>query len=551
MSAAWFWLLIPTAPLLAIWLLFTIRHKATSNYLWLACLPALLAAWQPPPPMALGIMWPGAEWGIHDLLGQVLLGFTAVLWAIAGLFAAASQQDDPNRLRFWLFWLLSLSGNFLLIIAMDGASFYVGFTVMSLSAYGLVVHLPGPGPRQAGRVYLQLAVVGEMLLYAGLMMRIHETGGMVLSMLDWQSIPISPLTAIVLFLGFGLKAGFWPLHVWLPLAHPAAPAAASAVLSGAMIKAGILGLWRFLPESDPMLQGWAQTLLAIGLISAFFGVLVGLLQTRAKTVLAYSSVSQIGYILVILALALQVPDSRDTWMILLATYIVHHGLAKGALFVGAGLAADTRLKTWHWLMMAIPALALAGMPFTSGAVAKTLLKEGFAQTLFADWVILLTIGSTATALLLLRALWLMYKSNSVISYKTPSHRQLSAWLALCLLPLFLPLFTAPAVTSLYSLWSLLWPLLLALLIGLWPIRQGLSVSGSLKRMPMARHVSLKTKRFLQRPPIPAFVPLLPNWRGFERSYRHANRNNRDIVLISTWLLCCLLLLSWLGMVLVL
>src|SRR5690606_6679290 len=118
-------------------------------------------------------------------------------------------------------------------------SFYVGFTLMSLSAYGLVVHLRGPAPRQAGRLYLQLAVLGEMLLYAGILLRIHEAGG-ALKLSDWHSAPTSPLTATLLLVGFGIKAGFWPLHVWLPLAHPAAPAAASAVLSGAMLKAGIL-----------------------------------------------------------------------------------------------------------------------------------------------------------------------------------------------------------------------------------------------------------------------------------------------------------------------
>src|SRR5690606_760109 len=146
-------------------------------WLWLSCIPALLAAFFPPTAVPLPALWPGALWGANDLITRAFLGFTAVLWGCASIYAFASQKNHPRRLRFFGVWLLSLSGNLLLIIAQDGASFYVGFTLMSLSAYALVVHLGGAGPRQAGRLYLQLAILGEMLLYAGLLMRIYEADG--------------------------------------------------------------------------------------------------------------------------------------------------------------------------------------------------------------------------------------------------------------------------------------------------------------------------------------------------------------------------------------
>jgi len=362
------WLIVPLAPLLAaLWALST--HRAPGVLAVLATVPALLLALFPAEPLTLTILWPGASLGLVDALGQALLAFSALLWGLAGIYALTTQRGDPRARRFWTFWSLALTGNLLLILALDSISFYIGFTLMSLSAYGLVAHLPGTAPRQAGRIYLQLAILGEMLLYTGLIMRLDETSG-VLTFSAWAETPIRGVTAGLLLIGLGLKAGFWPLHLWLPQAHPAAPPAASAILSGAMLKAGILGLWRFFPDNGGLFAEGAGLLIALGLFSAFYGALVGLMQTKAKVVLAYSSISQMGYLLMIIALAWHQPEQRAAWALLLGLYAAHHGFAKGALFLGAGLAARKGLGLGHWLLLWLPALALAGLPLTSGAASK-------------------------------------------------------------------------------------------------------------------------------------------------------------------------------------
>ena len=102
-----------------------------------------------------------------------------------------------------------------------------------------------------------------------------------------------------LILGFGLKMGLVPLHVWMPLAHPVAPIPASAVLSGIIVKAGVIGLIRFLPLEVPS-PDWGMALVGLGLLTAFYGVLVGLTQPHAKTILAYSTVSQMGVVAAVL-----------------------------------------------------------------------------------------------------------------------------------------------------------------------------------------------------------------------------------------------------------
>lgn len=545
------WLCLPLVPLLGCMLLW-LRPQRVAPWCWLTCVPALLLSIWPAPVLELAMLWPGARWGADDLLARAWLGFSAVLWACASRFAVADLSDGRHVRRFWLFWLLSLSGNLLLILAQDAASFYIGFTLMSLSAYGLVVHLRGPAPRQAGRIYLQLAVLGEMLIYAGMLLRMHETGGL-LGFVDWQSIPTSGLTAGLLLVGFGLKAGFWPLHVWLPLAHPAAPAAASAVLSGAMIKAGILGIWRFLPAEDALLQQWAVWLLAIGAISAFYGVLLGLLQHKAKAALAYSSVSQMGYLLIILALGWQQPEARPAAALMLALYGVHHGLAKGALFMGAGLSAHARLRAWHWVLMVIPALALAGLPLSSGAALKVLLKNSVENSLPSIWITVLSSGSLATFLVVARALWLMRQSQQAGDLPAPQATQVLPWALLCLLPIALPWLwpemRAAVQQSLpaYALWASIWPLALGLALSFLAIKLQWRIPALLDHLPNpARAASIYFKRWISRPPkaAPAAATNAQRWRRVERRWNRFFQP--EAVAASAWLIGAILLLGWLA-----
>ncbi|MFZ5833404.1 MAG: proton-conducting transporter membrane subunit, partial [Planctomycetota bacterium] len=233
--------------------------------------------------------------------------------------------------------------------------------------------------------------------------------------------PARELAMLLLFFGLGVKAGVLPLHVWLPLAHPAAPVPASAVLSGAMIKAGLLGWLRLVPDTHgAALPAWGELCLVLGVSAAFFGVVVGLTQRNAKTVLAYSSISQMGLITVAVGLAfLGASAGRDALLPALA-YAMHHGLAKGALFLGVGVAAaahgSTRQRIACGIGLLIPALSLAGMPWTSGALAKALLKADAARApdhwaVALDW--LLPLAAVGTTLLMARFLWLTWpRTNS-------------------------------------------------------------------------------------------------------------------------------------------
>jgi formate hydrogenlyase subunit 3/multisubunit Na+/H+ antiporter MnhD subunit len=167
--------------------------------------------------------------------------------------------------------------------------------------------------------------------------------------------------------------GLLPLHVWLPLAHPAAPMPASAVLSGVIVKAGVIGLIRFLPV-EPALPDWGAVLAAAGLLTAYWGVAIGLTQRNPKTVLAYSTVSQMGLVAAVLGMGLLAGGGAGTAG---TFYAAHHVLAKGALFLAVGVVAATGAgRLWPVLLpAAVLALGFGGLPLTGGYVAKLAVKD--------------------------------------------------------------------------------------------------------------------------------------------------------------------------------
>jgi formate hydrogenlyase subunit 3/multisubunit Na+/H+ antiporter MnhD subunit len=442
--------------------------------------PALLVSLLPPADAALHLSWvlTGSSWGL-DATGRIFLFFTSSLWLAAGIHARTYLRDDPRRARYFVFHLLALTGNLGLIAALDVVTFYLFFSLMSFAAYGLVVHTGGEEARRAGRVYLAMAVLGESLLLAGILMATAGATGTLLPevAVAVQHSPHSNIIIALLLAGFGIKAGALPLHVWLPLAHPVAPTPASAVLSGSMIKAGLLGWLRLLPLGAATLPGWGALLAALGLMAAFFGVVVGVTQRNAKTALAYSSISQMGIVNVGIGLALIEPAAWPIALAALLVYAVHHGLAKGALFLGVAVALEAGGPRSRWLLragMVFAALAVAGAPLTSGSVAKGALKEVAYLSpgvwpLALDWLLpLTTVGTTILMAHFLSLTWSSAKPEA-----RPRAGLWAPWSGL----LFLLLGVLYLLPRLYDLEipGAQAPGLRYLVAGMWPIALGAGV----------------------------------------------------------------------------
>jgi formate hydrogenlyase subunit 3/multisubunit Na+/H+ antiporter MnhD subunit len=440
---------------------------------WLAAgaaAPALLATLLTPVGTVVDLPWLllGARYGM-DATAQAFLFFTALLWLLASIFGVSYLAKDSGRSRFFIFFLLAMAGNFGLIVAQEMISYYAWFALMSFASYGLVIHTWQDEARAAARVYIVLVVIGEVLLFAALALLFAASGAL------GFDAAAGNLAATLIFVSFGIKAGVILLHVWLPLAHPAAPIPASAVLSGAMIKAGVLGWLRFLQPADSFTT-WGEFLIVVGLLTAFYGALIGVTQRNVKTVLAYSSISQIGLITIAggaWLLSGRVDQAALTAVLL---YAMHHALAKGSLFLGVGFAGAGRGVL---AVLLLPALALAGSPLTSGAVAKAALKTATAA-LPGDWPALLgwllPLAAVGTTLLMARFLWLMARNPATT--KAIPRVMWGAWLALNV-GVAAVLFVWPAAASSVSdsfksenLWVATWPVIAGAIVAAVAARTG-------------------------------------------------------------------------------
>ncbi len=367
-----------------------------------APLPGLLAALFAPrgerlvlPDFLLGLTLSLSE------AGALFLGAASLLWFVAGIYSRHYMRGRDRAGNFALFWTLCMAGNLGVFIAADVITFYVAFTLVSLMAFPLVIHDRSPEALNAGVVYIVLALAGEACLLAGLLLASGAAGGAIAIDTLVKAIALSPDRPVVLGLlvaGFGIKAGLFPFHVWLPIAHPAAPVPASAVLSGAIVKAGLFGLLVFMPFGEPRLAS-AIMLCVLGFAGAFSAALYGLTQTDPKAVLAYSTVSQMGLMLAATGAGLAAGLEAAALMSPIAVYALHHGLAKGALFLGIGAmsASSGRAARRQRLALGAISLSIAGLPLTGGALAKLALKAplGPASQL------LVTVSAITTLLLLI------------------------------------------------------------------------------------------------------------------------------------------------------
>jgi formate hydrogenlyase subunit 3/multisubunit Na+/H+ antiporter MnhD subunit len=262
---------------------------------------------------------------------------------------------------------------------------------MALTSYFLVVfHHEREEVQRAGWTYLVATHLGTAFLLALFGALAHQSGS--LEFVDWRP-PFQNHGALfaLALVGFGTKAGLFPLHVWLPEAHPAAPSHVSALLSGAMIKTGIYGLLRVFAWMGSPPEPWALILIAIALVSGVLGVLSALAQRDLKRVLAYSSVENAGIIALGIGLAMVALDSRLAGIAALALagsllHVWNHALFKGLLFLAAGsigrsagtleleqLGGLLRRMPWTGGVFVLGAAAICGLPPLNGFVGEFLI----------------------------------------------------------------------------------------------------------------------------------------------------------------------------------
>ena len=420
----------------------------------------------------LGIELAVDPWGVPFVL------LTAIAWSASGYFALHGL--GRGSWGFWLGWSLSLWGMVLVLLAQNLVTFYLGYVAVSLSAYLMITHARTGAAWRAGRIYLLLAFAGEAAIVSGVLVLAGHYGNVSLPLLATPDFAAGVAAARwPLFVGFAVKLGIVPLHVWLPLAHPIAPVPASAILSGVIVKAGLLGWLKLIPPQGLEAAASAPALLWLGLATAFVGVLLGLTQGKLKTVLAYSTISQMGLVLVAYAAySLQPGDAR--WLAAIGLLALHHGLTKTSLFLAAGCAPGA--SGVRRLLLALPALSLAAAPFATGYLAKGWLGRAVAAGIDAGALAsisytLLTFTSAATALLMWRLWLLALRERDAEAALHP------AWALSALAALTVPWLYAGAsdlliIPTVPSVWAATWPILVAgaiVLLARVPRRPGLTL----------------------------------------------------------------------------
>lgn len=348
-----------------------------------------------------------------DGLSSIFLSLLSLIGGLGAVYAWEywSIQKHPLSAKWGrLFWSLLSLCMALVLTSSNGLHFLISWELFALSAYFLITLQPQKKEvRSAGWLYLAVSHAGSLLLFAFFALLAQRTG-------SWELGPMLERTDLsILFwlalLGFGVKAGIFPLHIWLPSAHANAPSHVSALMSGVAIKMGIYGIVRFsgwLPM--PGSAGWV--IIILGIVSAVLGVVFALGQHDLKRLLAYHSVENIGIILLGIGFAMvAINHGKATWGALaMAGALLHvwnHGMFKSLLFLGAGsvlhstgtrrmsdLGGLWKKMPWTTALFALGSAAIAGLPPLNGFVSEWLIYLGmFSSVIQPSSALLIAIPS--------------------------------------------------------------------------------------------------------------------------------------------------------------
>jgi hydrogenase-4 component B len=357
-------------------------------------------------PIVLPWSLPGAEFNVAmDGLSAIFLAPVFLISLLGSVYGQGywTQTDHPRngqRLRF--FYGTVTAGMALLVIARNSILFLFGWEIMALSAFFLVnTEDHDKNVREAGWLYLVAAHVATLSLFALFALLRAQSGSFTFGPLNEQTLTPRAATAIFMLalVGFGLKAGIMPLHVWLPSAHAMAPSHVSAMMSGVLLKMGIYGLVRILSFFPHLPREWGIILVVVGVVSGVLGVVFAIGQHDLKRLLAYHSVENIGIIVLGLGLAsLGRSAGRPEWVVLgLSGALLHvwnHALFKTLLFLSAGsvihavhtreidhLGGLAKLMPRTALCFLVGAVAICGLPPLNGFVSEFLIYLGLLGTI--------------------------------------------------------------------------------------------------------------------------------------------------------------------------
>lgn len=331
--------------------------------------------------------------GFRVIYGAV----AALMWMMTTILSREYFRHHGNRNRFYLFLLMTLGATMGVFLSADLFTTFIFFEIMSFTSYVWVAQEENEASLQAAATYLAVAVIGGLVMLMGLFMLYHELGTLEMAKL-LQAASQYPDKAklyaagVCMLVGFGAKAGAFPLHIWLPKAHPVAPAPASALLSGILTKTGVFGMLIISGNLFLHDTAWGALLLAVGVLTMFGGALLAVFSVDLKRTLACSSMSQIGFIAVGIGMQGLLGEENALAVHGTLLHMVNHSLIKLVLFMAAGvifmnthalnlneIRGFGRKKPLLKGIFLVGALAIAGIPMFGGYISKTLLHESIVE----------------------------------------------------------------------------------------------------------------------------------------------------------------------------
>ncbi len=342
----------------------------------------------------------------------------ALMWMMTTILSREYFKRHDNVNRFYLFLLWTLGATMGVFLSADLYTTFVFFEIMSFTSYVWVAQEENRPSLKAAATYLAVAVTGGLVMLMGIFLLYHHLGTVAIDELlaaaeGFENRGILYAAGGCMLFGFGAKAGAFPLHIWLPKAHPVAPAPASALLSGILTKTGIYGV--LILSCDLFLhdEAWGKLILAIGVITMLGGALLAVFSIDLKRTLACSSMSQIGFIMVGIGMQCMLGEENILAVHGTVLHMVNHSLIKLVLFMAAGviymnthlldlnqIRGFGRKKPLLKLIFLTGALAIGGIPLFGGYVSKTLLHEAIVEygggmvMKAVEWLFLISGGLT-------------------------------------------------------------------------------------------------------------------------------------------------------------
>ena len=395
-----------------------------------------------------------------DGLAAVMLLLNNVVGGLVSLYAlGAHGRSGAVNSHFWALWLLLWGSLNALFVSGDLFNLYVALELVSLSAIPLVL-VAGPRKTVAAALnYLHFALFGSLVYLAGVGLTYAVAGSLDLTLIAGplaEGGPAGHMAAACLIVGVLIKAAIVPFHIWLPAAHGNAPAAVSAVLSALVVKSCmylLLRLWTE-PLAGITVDAAAQLLGIIGAAAIGYGSVQAFRQERLKLVVAYSTVAQLGYMLLFFPMAVATAWEGAVY------HGVAHGVAKAALFLAAGnvllYVGHDRLRELRGLdrplalsvfAFALAGVSIMGLPPSGGFIAKWLLLSAALETGQWWWALVLIVGGFLAAAYIFRVLRYAFLNapGPTIEIEGPVPPRLMSWTALLLgvLSIVLGFTTAP------------------------------------------------------------------------------------------------------------